>query len=382
MINSLPTELILRITEFMEDSTLLAMAHVNMRLRAIAQQESKVALNVGTKLNMIVKADKVKFMQDGDDNDQILYDYIRSELEDYGTITRYMGLRRKGDRVVGSRYPLVLQLHPAGNLDSKLSVLYFEVTIVAREGDYSNLPMRIGLTNQNYSHIHPPGSKKNSAGYVSTDGHVAIAQDYEELFQFASPWGVGDTVGCGYSRYATDHGTIFFTLNGQWVGDSPYRISDCQIKYRNVWHASFSSSGPTSIEFNLGKSPFKYDLRNSHFTNMPKLLNEHVYCKPRMLPNVLRAESDPYNHPTVDPDGCLVSFPSNGIGSVVARSVHSNLSINSLNTTSKFSYFEVKITRCMDPLRNSFLSIGLASNPYSPFHHIGWDYSSVGFHRY
>lgn len=377
MIDSLPVELILEFLELIDEKSLLSLAHVNTKFRQIIKSEASKRLTMKSKDALVQLNRNIEGKQPQNLN-EIIFDYILQELLDNGSSTRYVGIRRKGDRVVKSRYPLVLHPEIISGVDSGL--LYFEVTILSQMD--RAMPLRIGLVGQDYSNEHPPGSLKGSVGYVSTDGYIGLASEYEELFQFASPWGEGDVVGCGYSRNATENGTVFFTLNGQWVGDSPYKISEKLIEYRRTWHAAFSSCGETTVKFNFGASPFMYNLQKSHLIARLKpieLSKQIVIERPRMIPNVLPLKSDPFLAPIVQSDGYSIQFPSHEFPNMpVSRSVQSNIPIAMLNSS---RYFEVHILSCINP-RNTFISIGLASNPYSPFHHIGWDFASIGFHRY
>jgi SPRY domain/F-box domain len=364
MLDQLPVELILDVFDHMHDGDLICMSRTNKKLRELVRKQS------GTSLNRANRNLAVTFNQQKPDLHIVVYDYIQQELLNNGASTRYIGIRRKGDQVVKSRYPLYLQRETLCDSD----VVYFEVTIISQE--IKALPMRIGLVPPKYSDIHPPGSLQGSVGYVSTDGYVGIATTFEELFQFAPPWAQGDVVGCGYSRNATKSGSVFFTLNGNWVGDSPYRISEDPIHYRRNWYACFSSAGPASVVLNLGKTPFKYNIEHPHHQKISYIPSSVTV--PKMTPNVLPKVSDPFKPPITD--GYKINFPSQE--HAVSRSCQSNVPISALgHKLRSFSYFEVRIISCERP-ETSFLSIGLATMPYSPFHHIGWDYASIGYHRY
>ncbi len=67
-------------------------------------------------------------------------------------------------------------------------------------------------------------------------------------------------------------------------------------------------------------------------------------------------------------------MPDNG--SNIARVVISNTPINSINN---FSYYEIKVLHQGVGI-NSFMSIGLTVKPTNPFHQIGWNRSSIGYH--
>ncbi|KAI8907968.1 hypothetical protein EDD86DRAFT_208631 [Gorgonomyces haynaldii] len=284
-----------------------------------------------------------------------------TQMSESGTID-YIGIRRKGDRCFVSRLPLRLNAHE--------DCLYFEVTVLKQQ--VHDLPMRIGLVPRTWNREFAPGSCTRSLGYSSHDGYISLSirQKFEEIYQFAPPWKQGDVVGCGFS-HKIDRGTVFFTLNGHWVGDAPFKIDTVPIDYRGDWHAAFSSSGPCLIQVNLGASKFRYDVSKGSPHLLLRALESLSICDPVFLPNTLDQSADPYNKPTIVKD--LIEFPPHR--TAVTRSCIANISMMHLES----KYFEVEILDHLDPF-GTFLSVGVCLRPYSPFHHIGWNYNSIALH--
>ena len=65
----------------------------------------------------------------------------------------------------------------------------------------------------------------------------------------------------GYALDETGTFVVYFTLNGNWVGEGPSNIiGSCQLRYFGIWHAAFSSSGPCKVSINIGQEPFLFDV--------------------------------------------------------------------------------------------------------------------------
>lgn len=155
---------------------------------------------------------------------------------------------------------------------------HFPVDSTPLTMDASSMSMRIGLAREGYSSIHPVGCLPNSVGMCSADGYIALGHRDGEVFQLSKDWGTkkGDVVGCGFViDPVLDRGIIFFTCNGKWVGDAPYRVTnDFSKDYRNSWHPSFSSFVSCKVRFNYGQLPFKYQMYNVN--KMTDTLNEQI----------------------------------------------------------------------------------------------------------
>ncbi|KAJ3097436.1 hypothetical protein HDU97_004884 [Phlyctochytrium planicorne] len=426
------------------------------------------------------------------------------------------------------------------------------------EPETPELRARVGVSLQNYSSHHLPGSLLDSIGYQSEDGFMALGHRDGETYQFAPSWTYGDTIGCGFipqvvaddedeeeeeetlklnigkpkqpetssvvrvevemevldfkpgEELQTDRpshlptswstptatpsqlhtkpkrrptksggeaktrGILFFTKNGEWVGDAAHRIDRTIKDYRNKWHACAGASVPVDMTFNLlgayadaetgGKgTPFLYKPANEMLKErMESLMSEaqeeeeleiKKTREPWLPPHVrnrfwktspnspsfdmadcpieplfLSPQADPYQHaerltrlpppPNAgldqeqeaapqheeDPSRYLFSFPDHG--HMVPRAIQSRIplalnpdpkrpckkchNVDTTTTSSKGkepdlptsrlpSYFEVTI---LDGGQDqiSFIAIGAAVRPYSPFHHVGWDFGSVGYH--
>ena len=209
------------------------------------------------------------------------------------------------------------------------------------------------------------------------------------------------------------------------MGNAPYQIIKHPVDYQKRWYGAFSSSGPCRVIFNVGQLPFLYPrvqesclqlraltvsesngsqahslmlLKNDSMTTLPltstntsvqitqpftslidstpvsslTTLNELLFL---MIPNCLPSKADPFLRPTVE--GHTIWFPPQT--KLVTRSCLSNLPLKSF--VSRYQYFEFRLLASSRPF-NSFVSIGFVVPPYSPFHHIGCDFQSVGYHRF
>ncbi|KAJ3277476.1 Rsp5p-dependent ubiquitination, sorting of cargo proteins at the multivesicular body [Borealophlyctis nickersoniae] len=277
---------------------------------------------------------------------------------------------------------------------------YFEVTFVSKPTVRTPL-VRIGLAKESFSYNHPLGSFADTVAYQSTDGFICLGHCLGQAFQFGPAFSEGDTIGCGYAiepstSSSPSHVVVFFTLNGAWIGDAPYMIRDEPHLYRCDWHAAVNSTGPCTLRINVGQSPFSYAPANGVDSLTSFYVTDRVLPTPSdhettlikqwglaswsMTPNVLHILADPYLPPTTD--GRVILFPDNG--SNVARNCLSELPFywadegHGCNNW-RFFYFEVDVLT-EGSGDNSFVSIGVATKPYSPFHQIGWDAYSIAYH--
>ncbi|CAG8517135.1 17916_t:CDS:2 [Racocetra persica] len=127
---------------------------------------------------------------------------------------------------------------------------YFEITIKSNP-DIKNTTIAIGLATKPYPHFRLPGWNIYSVGYHSNDGKKY--NDAPSGSNYNQPWGeVGDTVGCGYNP---DVGQVFFTKNGQFLGNAFTNI-------RHIWFPTIGANGPCTIETNFGDNydkEFRYE---------------------------------------------------------------------------------------------------------------------------
>jgi hypothetical protein len=282
-----------------------------------------------------------------------IYDHqVVARLDNDGYINKYMGCRLKSDRCLFSRLAINAQFY---NSDS----VYFEITVLEARVEGS---MRIGLVAPGNDCFHPPGCV-TGIGYNSVDGNVALSSQDGDRFQFGPSWSVKDTVGAGLRRDNCSQTIVYFTLNGNLIGEAPVDIDGTLIDYSGFWHAAFSSSGPCHVKINTGQDPFLYKKIDEAL-----IKTDISSMEPYFLPVI----SDPFQKPSVDNN--IIQMPNNG--SNIARVVISNSPIHAINDS---SYFEIKVLH-QGVGFNSFMAIGLSIKPTNPFHQIGWNRSSIGYH--
>ncbi|KAI8895384.1 hypothetical protein BC833DRAFT_601522 [Globomyces pollinis-pini] len=364
----LASELLLEIADYLNGDDLLVFLQLNTNTRRLKSCFQGVEL---TSFVTQQKDNRIIFNQ----NLKNLHFPLTDSVCTIGIQRRRCGVRLLGDRSVVSRLSLGTQ-SGYWNTDSPNQAVYFEVTVNKRK--FNGLPMRIGLVHSNWDQTRPCGSLNGSVGYCS-DGNISVGNVYDDQFLFGPVWKDGDVVGCGYTPFKNGSGLIFFTLNGYWVGDAPYRVAVDILQYRKRWHACFSSAGPCEIEFNLkgSDSPFIYQLEKYNVVPFFKQ-RESVDTKEnfRLAANIVgkSLHSDLID---ISDFGNVVTF-SNIFQS--GRSLQATIPFaNSYDISKGYSYFEMTILNQYVGI-GSFISFGLATRPYSALHHIGWDKESIGFH--
>ena len=390
-IEDFPDELLYKIIEFCNSSLALnAIRRSSARFWHLLTSPSVFNFHPWRPMRdiRIKKNFDIHFTQEGDDILDFLYDHQVLLRDGEGELAsvKFMGARSVGDRCCYSRFPLNSQIGLLNHYYSKANHIsaYFEIEV--REASHPASNLRIGLVRGDASSYHPPGSGPYGIGYQSSSGYICLSAHDGDKFQFGPPWKAGDTVGCGYARDSTGHFIVYFTSNGQWVGDAPFDISG-QIQYKGLWHAAISSSTPAQVTVNIGQAPFKFDfsvgslpsfLVSRHSFPRSGKLNCHIIPKEdvQMIANIIPSSSDPFSPATVMSNGTEIIFPDNGFE--MARSALSSVPICHLSSNDSF-YFEISILEQGEGT-NSFLSMGLTVSPASPFHHIGWDRFSIGFH--
>jgi hypothetical protein len=274
----------------------------------------------------------------------------------------------------------------------------------------------VGLVEADNGHYHPPGILGNSVGYQSFDGNVMLGQRKGESFQFGPSWGEGDVIGCGYIPYtpapeddpaSAPHGIIFFTKNGEWTGTVPDRINMTgpRLDHRRIWFPAVGLGDPTIATVHFGgpgQEPFLYEPANySSNINMDPLLlslanreptqeqisylRENGYRAYNFKPNASTIKSDPHPPCTVHqipaPDGSCymerVTFPP--VGYKFPRNVQCDYPLIPPNGPEDLmpGYYEVSV---ISGTTDGFMGLGLATKPYSPYYHVGWDFGSCGYH--
>ena len=361
--DKLPIEILHEIFMFLNPKS-------QQKLNNVCRKFKRTKVHFKNKLpaDVVQKSNVTVFQQEGQDLLFVRVNGIDKPTSTY-PLGRRRGVRTFGDRCVVSEVPLAYQQRTWGKTVEGQAV-YFEVKVLETTNPLQS--MRIGVVHQDWDQTRPPGSLNGSIGFCSTDGSISTGSVYDERFTFGPHWGVGDVVGCGYTPYY-DNGLLFFTLNGRWVGDAPYKTEQRLINYRKMWLAAFSSNCPAQVEFNYGAQPFLYGIDENHsapflkkrFTE-PCLDNLRFQIETQTLVVL----------PIVD--GFRIQFP---LGSFDPISAQANLPITKFPKTRNIHYFEIKILG--NPGGSSpFLSLGLATTPYPQRHHVGWNKNSIGLHRY
>ncbi|RIB14617.1 hypothetical protein C2G38_2095367, partial [Gigaspora rosea] len=116
-----------------------------------------------------------------------------------------------------------------------------------------------------------PGWNIYSVGYHSNDGKKF--NDTPVGSEYGPQWGeVGDTIGCGYNP---DVGYVFFTKNGQFLGNAFTSI-------RHIWFPTIGANGPCIIETNFGDTErdFKYESARGYGPGGPLLISDRRRPRP------------------------------------------------------------------------------------------------------
>ncbi|KAI8821126.1 uncharacterized protein EV422DRAFT_54940 [Fimicolochytrium jonesii] len=416
-ISTIPHELLLRISDYLDADTYLLFRQACQRIyNVLGDNIDRWTVHTNGDDTFVTigcmggRQQVVRFAQTGDDLTAPKFDREISSMSEVNGIVSYnrlfLGLRKKGHRAVAGGMPLYARPQP-WNEGRNCRIAYYEVTIL--EVGVDECGMEVGLGSEDHSFEHPPGSVGRSVGYCSDDGSLALGHRDGEHFQFAAKWGkVGDVVGCGYvhvpseastaegqaarAPFAMSRAVIFFTLNGHWVGDAPHTIHTTPFDYRHNWFPVVSAAGPCHVGVNLGEIPFRFTLANDALRGMHRdfvrqpLLDQE--CPMRMVPNCLPKEvADlPIVHIIHDiqqdesETSELITFPP-----LLTETQNPNpcsaISTFPIDLSQDFQ-FTVKIISA-PPSTNinpSFLSLGFAPHPCSSFYHIGWEYGSIGYH--
>lgn len=99
-----------------------------------------------------------------------------------------------------------------------------------------------------------PGWKSRSFGFHSDDGSAWA--NHIRLQGFAHKFGVGDVVGCGLDYRSG--GTVFYTLNGKFLGHASY-LNDEELDMD--WFPTIGFDSPDCVQCHFGfEKPFVFDL--------------------------------------------------------------------------------------------------------------------------
>lgn len=346
----LPQELLLEIIQFLDSESLRILKNSCRPIFRIINHPSFIRFIPKAEIrNVEVDAFTLKMHQEEVLTNTFDYSVVVSGLNGY--INKFMGIRYESDQCLFSRLSIMTQ-SSIYNSDS----LYFEISIL--ESRVKGC-MRVGVVSGGNDCFHPPGCS-TGVGYNNEDGNLTLASHYGDSFQFGPPWSVNDTIGVGITRDKSVT-LVYFTLNGNWIGEAPMDIDGTRLDYSGPWHAAFSSSGPCTVKINTGQESFLY----KKVEEMHALLSDTCRMESYYLPKI----SDPFQKPTVNDN--IIRFPDNGY--TVSRIVISNFPVSS------FLYFEVKVLS-HGPGINSFMSIGLSAKPTNPFHQVGWNRNTIGYH--
>ncbi|KAJ3248360.1 hypothetical protein HDU78_000986 [Chytriomyces hyalinus] len=165
---------------------------------------------------------------------------------------------------------------------------YVEFSILSpTDGDDSSyIDLSIGLVSKTflYKHNYSLSNDPLSVAYESQHGMINLGTRNGEGFQFAVPYTLGDVVGVGMILDTTSkilksetapppthllhpqrvqQPCVFFTLNGEWVGDAPFRISSDLTDFSQSLFPAVgfhASSAPIEVEINMGSAPFMFDV--------------------------------------------------------------------------------------------------------------------------
>ena len=227
---------------------------------------------------------------------------------------------------------------------------YFEYLIVDKG---RKTALGIGVGAQSYSSSSMPGWDNNAIGYHADDGRLFHQDGYGR--EFGPLCTTGDRMGCGveFSSDATRYVNVFFTKNGQLVGE-PVRMERPafglypliglhsegeKVRYLGHWRR-VSAIGDVAEPMETRQEPSNYWLRSNGVAFLDN-------------PMMLEYAGDGLNRQDV------------GIAQALHRITPTN------------HYFELTI---LDAGKEGWIAIGLAKKTYILTKHPGWCNGSVGYH--
>ncbi|PRP86729.1 hypothetical protein PROFUN_02878 [Planoprotostelium fungivorum] len=163
-------------------------------------------------------------------------------VDETGRLVRFCG---REDSMMQTNYPLFTPsvLPQGGSTASPPSQFYFEVTVLDHD---PNTVMAVGLASKPYPSHLLPGWSSNSIGFHSDEGKKFFSGDNRNYY--GSSWSTGDTLGVGY---LPQEGTIYFTMNGRFLGNAE----------TGIFHLLFpciGADGPATFIINFGEQPYLY----------------------------------------------------------------------------------------------------------------------------
>ena len=163
----------------------------------------------------------------------------------------FIQFTKKSDANVQTQYPIPITT--LGQSDT----FYFEVKLVRKA---RNATVAIGLASKPFPSFRLPGWEALSIGYHSDDGRKFIADPHGGK-DYASPFGEGDVIGCGYRP---SDGLVFFTKNGLELGLAALNIGVGIAMFPTV-----GADGKTQLLVNFGQLPFVFSLPSQPSTSFP-----------------------------------------------------------------------------------------------------------------
>lgn len=149
-----------------------------------------------------------------------------------------------------------IKFHPVPGIEDRMVQTmtrvrdYFEVTVVGRT---FGVCVGVGFASTPYPPFRLPGWERNSIAYHSDTGNKFF-NDSHQGNSYASGFGAGDVIGCGY-RPAHDGSSLafYFTKNGRPLG-----VAFTTSYLNQETFACVGSDGECILEVNFGETPFKY----------------------------------------------------------------------------------------------------------------------------
>lgn len=150
-------------------------------------------------------------------------------------------------------------------------IYYYEVTF-----DYClrDTVIGVGFCHSKASLTKLPGIDQFSWGYHSDDGRTASNPGHNQ--QFGPPYGMHDTIGCGFD-FSTN--TIFFTKNGLLLGtnlikSNGYLLDVLESQYCEHLYPCIGFKSCISFKTNFGGQRFVYDIDQHVRNKKEQLINE------------------------------------------------------------------------------------------------------------
>ncbi|PGH14564.1 hypothetical protein AJ80_05884 [Polytolypa hystricis UAMH7299] len=160
-----------------------------------------------------------------------------------GLEIRYMGAICKHEHEAAA----VRADHP---MPRQCGIYYFEITVLAKSKDGI---ISIGFSSPKASLERLPGWEQESWAYHGDDGKIFFGDNQGQGKDYAKPFAVNDTVGCGVN-FST--GTAFFTKNGVYLGNAFRELKNVKL-YPSIGMRKFPGS---HIKANFGQFPFIFDI--------------------------------------------------------------------------------------------------------------------------